>query len=682
MACSFRTRQIFAALLAGVLTYGFGAVFLSGGQAWAEGLWGTRAESRVNEPLRVTSVQWQDADLVFTANRPFTENESRHLSLLRFPSPYRLVMDIPNARLESGQTVIPVGRNGVDRVELSESRTTFYSAVRAVVYLENRQALSAVNPVFNGNMLRMTGFRTTAPVAAALPPGRVDAALSMGGPAPRRADFQPPTPGRSVRPLPPVTQYAPAISTQRPQPPVPPRSMEHSPPFPPSIPQATVLGPAAAGMTVIDEVYFRDHRFYLKSAGNAELHIKNRFVLSEPTRLVLDVDNAVLRDRALTRPISGDSPEIRQIRVGQFDDKTVRIVIQTSIPEQFDAAYPGSNRALMAISPYDSASAARLSANTKVGELESIDLKRDNGGTVLRLITSTPMVHRFVKRNDRVVLELLNAASRPTPIGFDGRQYPELVKMRLEPLADGEPNSKLVLQLAGPGMRVVPVLSDNGRMLELTISRADGGGGDNDGGAALANLAGLSLGDKGPYPARIVLDAGHGGKDLGANRNGVNEKDLNLSLAMMVREALTARGFKVYMTRSTDVFLPLPQITRITNQVQPDLFISIHHNASVNSALNGIETYYYTPQSIMLARRVHGREINAVGARDGGVKRAMFYVIHHTAVPAILCEVGYVSNPAELNELQSYQRKQQTARAIADGVVDYLKTRISARAKK
>jgi N-acetylmuramoyl-L-alanine amidase len=149
----------------------------------------------------------------------------------------------------------------------------------------------------------------------------------------------------------------------------------------------------------------------------------------------------------------------------------------------------------------------------------------------------------------------------------------------------------------------------------------------------------------------------------------------------MVRDALTAKGFKVYMTRSTDVFLPLPQITAITNQIRPDLFISIHHNASVNPALHGIETYYFTPQSIPLAKRVHAREINAVGVRDGGVKRARFYVIHHTSVPAILCEVGYVSNPSELTDLQTMDRKQKTARAIADGVVDYLKTQVSARAK-
>jgi N-acetylmuramoyl-L-alanine amidase len=101
----------------------------------------------------------------------------------------------------------------------------------------------------------------------------------------------------------------------------------------------------------------------------------------------------------------------------------------------------------------------------------------------------------------------------------------------------------------------------------------------------------------------------------------------------------------------------------------------------VNVATHGVETYFYTPQSIPLAKKVHAREIAAVRERDGGVKQARFYVIHHTDVPAILCEVGYVSNPGELSTLQSAERKSRTAQSIADGVVDYLQTRVSASAR-
>jgi N-acetylmuramoyl-L-alanine amidase len=313
-----------------------------------------------------------------------------------------------------------------------------------------------------------------------------------------------------------------------------------------------------------------------------------------------------------------------------------------------------------------------------LGEVQSIDLKRDNGSTVLRLSASAPIVHRFIKKDNQVVLDLLNEASHATAINFDPKEFPELGKMRIDPLTEGQPNSKLTIKLASAGVRVTPTLSDDGRVMELQIMGDD----SSSLGGALSNLIGLGAAGKAPFPARIVVDAGHGGKDMGANRSGVMEKDLNLSLALLLRDALVAKGFKVYMTRSTDVFLPLPQITAITNEVHPDLFISIHHNASVNPALNGLETYYYTPQSIALARRVHAREINAVGVRDGGVKQARFYVIHHTDVPAILCEVGYVSNPSELDDLQTMDRKLKTARAIADGVVDYLKTRVSASARK
>ncbi|HEY9746310.1 MAG TPA: N-acetylmuramoyl-L-alanine amidase, partial [Oculatellaceae cyanobacterium] len=337
-------------------------------------------------------------------------------------------------------------------------------------------------------------------------------------------------------------------------------------------------------------------------------------------------------------------------------------------PERYEAIYTGSDHSLLTICPYSTNAITKLSANTRIGRVESIDLSRQNGTTVLRLEASAPIVHRFVKKDDRVVLDLLNATANPTPITVDSSKYPEVARMHLEPLMQGQPNSKLAITLASPNVRVTPSISENGKVLELTLAQEAGS---------------IALGAAGnaPFPARVVLDAGHGGKDLGANRDGVNEKDLNLTLAHMVREALEAKGIKVYMTRSTDVFLPLPEITAITNRIKPDLFISIHHNASVNPALHGIETYYYTPQSLALAKRVHARKINAVQAKDGGVKRAMFYVIHHTNVPAILCEVGYISNPDERNALQTYERRIKTARAIADGVVDYLKASVSAQAK-
>lgn len=669
MVCLPRTKRVISTMSAVMLLFCGGFAELRHA-AWAESGYPV---TQSTEQLGIVSVRLgpDGHSLMFNGNRPFGSEETRNLSVLRLPSPSRLVIDIPNARLASGQKEFIIQQNGIDRVELADHYSAFYSAVRAVVYVSDNRALAQIRPSFDGSVMKVDmGSNITVANNPVLPPAAntMPVAVSTPGGSLR---LKPIKGAHTAQPLEPFAQPAPALAMAK-VPPVPMAQVQEA-----RNPMSVFGTPVPAGVSLVEDVYFKDNRLYIKGSNGVDLHVKNRFTLTAPSRLVLDIENAVLSNRSQTAPINGGSDEVQQIRVGQFDDRTVRVVIQSSTPEQFESIYPGSDRSLLALTPYSSTSITKLSANTRLGEVQSIDLKRETGGTVIRLAASSPIVHRFIKKDDRVVLDLLNEAARPASIGVDQHQYPELERMRLEPLTDGQPNSKLTIKLAGAGVRVVPTLSDDGKVLELLV--ADEHTANVNSGTGLANLIGLA--GKAPFPARIVVDAGHGGKDMGANRNGVNEKDLNLSLALMLRDALTAKGFKVYMTRSTDVFLPLPQITAITNQIHPDLFISIHHNASVNPSLNGIETYFFTPQSTALARRVQDREINSVGARDGGVKQARFYVIHHTDVPAILCEVGYVSNPNELDDLQSIERKSKTARAIADGVVDYLKTRVSASAR-
>lgn len=656
MVCLPRMKRLFSIALTLLMLAGSGVVDTNG--AWAR----TRHQDTQVNMLGIAGIRVNPdgSGLSFDATRPFTGNETRNFSVLKLPAPYRLVLDIPNTRLANAQKSYVVNQGGIERIELSETKSPFYSAVRATVYVQDNQTLARLTPEFEGKSLRLVGAQ---PIA--MTPEQVASTSFVKTPI-----------AKQTQPLPPVAQPSVAMTRQAPTPT--PSVAAKKDDVPTANVQTVLNAPVASDMAVVDDVYFRDHKLFIKAVSGAELRIKNRFTLTAPSRLVLDIENAVLKDRALLAPISTTSADIRQIRVGQFDDKTVRLVIEGNDPEQCEAIYYGGEKNLLAISPYSSTSITKLSANTRLGEVQSIDLKREGNNTIVRVTASTPMVHRFLKKDNRVVLDMLNTASHPTNIGFDAKQYPELERLRLEPLTEGQPNSKLAITLARPGSKVIPSISDDGKVLELQISVDEAAIASS----AYPNLAGLGAAGKAPFPARIVVDAGHGGKDHGAIRSGVNEKDLNLSLALMVRDALEAKGFKVYMTRSNDVFLPLPQITAITNQIQPDLFISIHHNASVNAAQHGIETYYYTPQSLAFAQKVHARKINAVGARDGGVKKAMFYVIHHTKVPAILCEVGYVSNPSELTELQGFDRKSKTARSIADGVVDYLKTRVSAQALK
>ena len=219
----------------------------------------------------------------------------------------------------------------------------------------------------------------------------------------------------------------------------------------------------------------------------------------------------------------------------------------------------------------------------------------------------------------------------------------------------------------------------------------------------------------------IVVDAGHGGKDPGASDNGVTEKNVNLAVALELERELLSRGFNVVMTRRTDVYLKLQERTDIANQVNADLFVSIHVNALPSKkSTTGIEVYIMalpTDKDAMNLAKVENREyVEGKGVDVANVDRrtemllrilgdmqqnnkisestdfaaalynsgvlsglpmrrvaqAPFFVLRGAGMPAVLLEIGFVTNAEESRLLtqQTYQNK--IARAMAEGITKYL----------
>jgi len=181
-------------------------------------------------------------------------------------------------------------------------------------------------------------------------------------------------------------------------------------------------------------------------------------------------------------------------------------------------------------------------------------------------------------------------------------------------------------------------------------------------------------------PHLIVLDPGHGGSDVGAQHNGLTEKDVTLDIARRLRTVLAARGWTVRMTRDsdTDVYAPndsahdeLQARCDVANKAGARMFVSIHANSFTSSSLSGTTTYYYKGIDLSLAREVHRRLIDELGTKDDGVRKDNFYVVHHTTMPAILVETAFLSNSGDAALLSSPAFLQRIATAIADGVGDY-----------
>lgn len=188
-----------------------------------------------------------------------------------------------------------------------------------------------------------------------------------------------------------------------------------------------------------------------------------------------------------------------------------------------------------------------------------------------------------------------------------------------------------------------------------------------------------------PHPLRrIVLDPGHGGRDLGAtSRSGVFEKDLVLELTRMVRDELQGRGLDVILTRSRDVFIPLSERARLANAKGADFFVSIHANASRTSSLQGFEVYHLSEDaeggmvtaqrdsSVTAARHIADTVEGSVAIAARRVKPANFYVLRWTACPAVLVETGYLSNGEDEVRLLRPAYQRQLASAIAGGILAF-----------
>lgn len=175
--------------------------------------------------------------------------------------------------------------------------------------------------------------------------------------------------------------------------------------------------------------------------------------------------------------------------------------------------------------------------------------------------------------------------------------------------------------------------------------------------------------------AVVVIDIGHGGKDVGAiGIDGLYEKNVILPIGLEIARILQQQGVQVILPRSDDQFIDLAPRVAIAKQANADVFVSIHAN-SINLSrpdVNGLETYYYSSSGAGLARVIHNSILQSVNIRDRGVRRAGFYVIKRSPMPATLVEVGFVTGREDAPRLADSDHQRQMAQAIARGILQYL----------
>src|SRR5437762_283272 len=169
----------------------------------------------------------------------------------------------------------------------------------------------------------------------------------------------------------------------------------------------------------------------------------------------------------------------------------------------------------------------------------------------------------------------------------------------------------------------------------------------------------------------VVVDAGHGGKDNGAFRRfGGAEKNATLDVATRLAAKLRESQFRVVMTRSNDVFIPLDERASISNRQKNAIFVSVHFNDSGRRGIRGFETYYHSPAARPLAYRIQQHIMTLPGAVNRGVKTANFRVLRKATYPAVRVECGFLSNRKEGAAARSASRRDDLADKIAEAIVD------------
>ena len=185
----------------------------------------------------------------------------------------------------------------------------------------------------------------------------------------------------------------------------------------------------------------------------------------------------------------------------------------------------------------------------------------------------------------------------------------------------------------------------------------------------------------------IILDPGHGGKDVGAvGLGGTKEKDINLSVALKVRNELSKWGANPQMTREVDTFAMDELGDRVNYGLRKkgDIFVSLHSDAALNREAKGFTVYYYSAKGsddLMLAKNLCTNLSKTMDTSDRGVRSANFYVVKRNPLPSVLIEMGFVSNPEEELRLSDSEYQQDLVEGIVQGLANYFNAQDIAQGK-
>ena len=411
--------------------------------------------------------------------------------------------------------------------------------------------------------------------------------------------------------------------------------------------------------------------YYLKNggllvSGLGQITASKMFYLDSPKRVAIDLPNTFvdkkIRNKELKLCPDGSCKDTAKI--GQFEYNKARVVITSDKADKYIPVFSSDAQSLLFI---NSDKLRHTDLVTSVSNIQKAFVKKiDTKTNEVILSCTAPVTHSIIREDNSLNMYLFNVKSYNEQDLIKTFNNTAFNKMTLSLLP--QIGVKVTMDL-NKSDKVRIDQSVDGKAIKLTIKQEVK---EKDKAPTTAVIEKPAV-KKGAIKNKVVLDAGHGGSDYGAIREGINEKDITLDVTNRVASILKSKGYKVALTRTDDTFVSLQDRVEFSESETPEIFVSIHVNSAVATEPRGVETHYYHDYSKDLANVIHTHLVKEIDTKDRGLFKSKFYVINHTTVPAVLVEMGFISNADERAELITDTRKQKTAKAIAEGIIEYIK---------
>jgi len=412
----------------------------------------------------------------------------------------------------------------------------------------------------------------------------------------------------------------------------------------------------------LDNISVKNNAVHITGAG--AITLTKPIYLTSPERAVFDIPNAYVNTSVRNKETYIGQNET--IKAGQFNRNTARIVITGANAKRYTPMIFGDAQRLVFVDKVSANPSTMLSSKSVLKTIN--DEINDTKNHSMKLVFSKPVAYGIDRTSNGLEVNLFNV-DRLGEVDLKSAFLFDNIK--LEKTKGGwykliVPDISSIDVHTGADAKTIRVkVKHNALTLPEKVA--------NEPVIKVEPVIPAKVTTHRSSKKYVVIDPGHGGSDVGATRNGVYEKNITLDVSKRTAALLRKKGYEVYMTRDKDETVSLQERVDISENISPDVFVSIHVNSSNSTSPTGLETHYYKPNSLMLAKTVHASLLNHVNSPNRGLFKSKFYVINHTTAPAILVEIGFISSPSERAQLVSESRKQATAKAIAEGIDEYLK---------